>query len=129
MTTDLWMALAAVGWTWILIMVAATPRLLKSPRWALSARDQELRIDSLPLGRAERAAENMKENLPLFLGAVLIVHVAGAANGTSALGAQIFMLGRLVHYGVYLAGIPMIRTLSWAVSMAGIALVAAPLLS
>ena len=40
--------------------------------------------------RSERAYLNMLENLPVFAAIVLVVHSSGAANVTTALGAQIF---------------------------------------
>jgi uncharacterized MAPEG superfamily protein len=40
-------------------------------------------------------------------------------------GAHLFVWGRLVYVGVYLAGIPYLRTLVWLVSVIGIFRVAA----
>ncbi len=40
MTIDLWTLVAAVGLTWLLIIVAATPNLLASPAWSLGNREQ-----------------------------------------------------------------------------------------
>ena len=47
--------------------------------------------------RSERAHLNMLENLPVSAAIVLIVHSSGAANVTTALGAQIFFLGTCCH--------------------------------
>jgi uncharacterized MAPEG superfamily protein len=59
----------------------------------------------------------------LFAVAVIIVHLAGKADATSALGAQIFLGGRIAHAAVYIAGIPVVRTLAWTVAIAGLAMV------
>ena len=61
----------------------------------------------------------MLENLPLFIALVLIAQVSSHANAMTALGAQLFFWARLVYAVVYVAGIPWLRTLVWAVSMIG----------
>ena len=50
----------------------------------------------------------------------LVTTVAlGKQDATSALGAQLYFWARLVYVPVYAAGIPYLRTLVWAVSIAG----------
>jgi uncharacterized MAPEG superfamily protein len=122
MTTDLWMAVAAVGLTWILILAAATPKLLKNPAWALGPRDEDFELDSILLKRLQRTRDNMMENLPLFLGLVFVVHLAGRAGATTALGAQTFVAARLIHAALYIGGVPYLRTLAWCGSVFGLAL-------
>lgn len=74
-------------------------------------------------GRAKRAHANMVENLVLFAALVLIVHVAGKTNWLTQLGAQLFFWSRLAYAGIYVAGIPWLRTAAWAVSMAGLVMI------
>jgi len=74
-------------------------------------------------GRAERAHRNMLQSLVLFTAVVLVAHAAGRLNGTTALGAQLFFWARLAYAGVYLAGLPWIRTGVWGVSVLGLALI------
>jgi len=74
-------------------------------------------------GRAERAHRNMLQSLVLFTALVLVAHAAGRLNGTTALGAQLFFWARLAYAGVYLAGLPWIRTGVWGVSVLGLALI------
>lgn len=74
-------------------------------------------------GRAQRAHHNMLENLVLFAVLVIVAHMAGAANDTTILGAQIFFWGRVAYAVVYLVGIPWVRTGTWAVSMVGLILI------
>ncbi|HVI88269.1 MAG TPA: MAPEG family protein [Dongiaceae bacterium] len=74
-------------------------------------------------GRALRAHYNMLENLPLFIALILVAQVAGRSNSTTALGAELFFYARLVHAIIYLVGIPYLRTLVWAVSMAGLVMI------
>jgi len=74
-------------------------------------------------GRAERAHRNMLESLVLFAALVLVAQVAGKANATTALGAQLFFWARLVYAPVYLIGIPWLRTGVWTVSVIGLVLI------
>ena len=79
-------------------------------------------------GRAQRAHLNMLESLAVFAIVVLVAHVAGLANETTALGATLFFWGRVAYALIYLAGVPWLRTLAWLVSVAGILLVFSQLL-
>jgi uncharacterized MAPEG superfamily protein len=74
-------------------------------------------------GRAARAHRNMLENLVLFAALVLVAVVAGKTNGTTLLGAQIFLYARIVYALVYIAGVPWLRTGVWAVSVVGLAMI------
>ncbi|MEI7713890.1 MAG: MAPEG family protein [Rhodospirillales bacterium] len=74
-------------------------------------------------GRAARAHRNMLENLPLFAALVLIAHVAGRSDATSILGEHIFVWSRLVYAGVYIVGVPWLRSAVFAVSVSGMGMV------
>ena len=79
-------------------------------------------------GRAKRAHLNMIENLVLFAALVLIAAVGGKANAMTAMGAMIFFWARLGYAIVYLIGIPWLRTVLWAASVVGMAIIAWQLL-
>lgn len=64
----------------------------------------------------------------MFAVLVLVVHVAGRADETSARGAEVFFWARLAYAGAYMVGVPYLRTLIWAVSVVGMMLVASVLL-
>ena len=74
-------------------------------------------------GRAERAHRNMLQSLVLFTALVLVAQATGRLDGTTALGAQLFFWARLAYAGVYLAGLPWVRTGVWAVSVLGLLLI------
>lgn len=78
-------------------------------------------------GRAKRAHLNMIENMVLFTALVLIAVVGGKANATTAMGAMIFFWARLAHAIIYLAGLPWLRTVAWAVSVIGMVMIAVQL--
>ena len=54
---------------------------------------------------------------------VLVAHVAGKANATTALGAQIVFWGRVAQAGVYIGGFPWARTGAYALSVVGMVLI------
>jgi uncharacterized MAPEG superfamily protein len=73
--------------------------------------------------RAARAHRNMLENFVLFAALVLVAQVAGKANATTALGAQVFFWARLIYVPLFLAGIPWVRSATWTVSVIGLVLI------
>jgi len=60
--------------------------------------------------RAERAYLNAVETFAPFAALVLLVQVTGKADAMTAFWTQSFFWLRLIHAIVYLAGIPVIRT-------------------
>ena len=125
MTTDLTMLLMTAGLHWVLIMAGAMPRLAANGlRWGLGNREDGSEGHAPWVERAHRASVNLQENLILFAIVVLVVHVTGRANDESALGAQVFFWARVGHAVVYLAGIPVLRTVAWLVSLAGLLMTA-----
>jgi uncharacterized MAPEG superfamily protein len=79
-------------------------------------------------GRAARALANMQEALPVFLALALLNMVAGSAAAMAITGGWIFLVARLLYLPVYLAGIPVLRTLVWAAGWAGLVMMLIPLL-
>lgn len=75
------------------------------------------------IGRAKRAHMNMLENIAPFAALVLIAHVSGKADASTALGAQLFFWARLVHGVVYIAGLPWIRTAAYGASVVGMVMI------
>ena len=66
--------------------------------------------------RAKRAHYNAVENLTVFATLVLVAQAMGKADGAQVLlASQIYFWARVVHFLVYTAGIPWLRTLSFAV--------------
>lgn len=78
--------------------------------------------------RAQRAHVNMLESLVVFAIFVLVAVTTDRLNETTTLGAQIFFWGRVAYAIIYLAGVPWLRTLVWAVSMVGLLMILSALL-
>ena len=68
--------------------------------------------------RAKKAHYNAVENLVVFAAAVLALNAVGISNDTTVLACTVYFWARLVHYIVYTAGIPWLRTLSYAIGWA-----------
>lgn len=81
------------------------------------------------LSRLRRAHANMVENLVVFGVLVLAAEAAGQTNEWTALGAQVFFGGRVLHVVAYAGGLTPWRTVVYFVSLGGIGLVAAPLVA
>src|SRR6266567_5900798 len=60
--------------------------------------------------RADRTYINAVENFAPFAALVIVIHLAGKANATTAFWAMSFFWLRLAHALVYLFGIPYLRT-------------------
>lgn len=95
--------------------------------WAASARDEA----KPPLGgiggRLDRARANFLETFPLFAAAVLAAHLLQRHDHLTVLGAQLYFWARVAYVPLYAAGIPYLRSLAWAASIAGMTLVLAAL--
>jgi uncharacterized MAPEG superfamily protein len=127
------MELTMAAWTLVLafaqIMLFDIVRTRQyGSKWNVGARDGEMPPLSAMAGRLGRAQANLFETLPLFLGAVLIGHLAGRHTPMTALGAQIYFWSRLVYVPLYAFGTPVVRSLTWIVSIVGLGMVAAPIL-
>lgn len=80
------------------------------------------------VGRAQRAHRNLLESLLPFAALVLVAHAADVSNAYTVLGAQLFFYARLAYAAIYIAGIPWLRTVAWAVGLAGLLLILAQLI-
>jgi uncharacterized MAPEG superfamily protein len=129
MTTEL----TVLAWGCVLaivhIMAAAQVKTRQyGTRWNMSARDETL-PPALPLvGRLERAQANFLETFPLMIAAVLIVSAADLTNKWTAIGAWLWLGARAVYLPLYATGVPMVRSLAWVASLAGLVMVIWPAL-
>ncbi|MGK5078348.1 MAPEG family protein [Janthinobacterium sp. HLX7-2] len=71
-------------------------------------------------GRLQRAQSNLFETLPLFASAVLIAHVTAQESALTLYGAALYLAARVLYLPLYAFGVPVVRTLVWCVSIAGL---------
>ena len=123
MTTDL----ALLAWSAALCLVLAVPYTIGLTQLLglsiLAGNRENFPTVEGWIGRAKRAHMNMIENLLPFAALVLVAHVAGKADASTALGAQSFFWGRVVHAGAYVAGIAWVRTAGYAAGVVGMAII------
>jgi uncharacterized MAPEG superfamily protein len=78
--------------------------------------------------RAARALANLQEAMPVFLGLALMNLIVTPDATTAKTGALVFLVARALYVAIYIAGVPVVRTLLWAVSWAGLVMMLVPLL-
>lgn len=78
--------------------------------------------------RLNRAIRNLIEAIIIFAPVAVAVQLSGLNNDSSATGAYIFLIARIAHAIVYVAGIPYVRTTAWFAGVVGILMLASPLL-
>lgn len=96
--------------------------------WNVGARDEALPPPNAMTGRTARAQANFIETFPIAIVALIGVVVASKTSATTALGGWIWLGARVVYLPLYAAGIRVVRTLVWTVSVVGLAMVIWPLL-
>jgi uncharacterized MAPEG superfamily protein len=97
-------------------------------KWNVGARDAELPAPQPIVGRLARAQANFFETFPIMAAALLIVELADLGDRWTAIGALLWLAARLVYLPLYAAGVPVVRTIVFLVSVVGIAMVLRPAL-
>lgn len=130
MTTEL----TLLGWTLVLALVqialASTLRTMETGLgYNMSARDDDAPPPGKITARLQRAQKNLFETLPLFAAAVLTAHVAGRHSTDTVLACQLYLGARVLYVPLYAAGVPIVRTLVWAVSVVGLVMLVKAILA
>ncbi|MDE2473998.1 MAG: MAPEG family protein [Alphaproteobacteria bacterium] len=120
MTSELMYLVWSVALTFIIMLIAVMGAIADVGLPKLAGNREDVPRFGGWAGRATRAHLNMLESLVLFAILVLVAQAANIHNGNTLLGAELFFWGRVAHAIVYLAGIPWLRTLAWAVSVVGL---------
>lgn len=91
--------------------------------WNVGARDAKMPPPSPLAQRLQRAQANLYETLPLWIGALLGAALQGHLGWKTQTGAVLYAAARVIYLPLYAAGVPVVRTLVWLVSMVGLLLV------
>ena len=97
-------------------------------QWNVGARDEQLPPPNALTGRTIRAQNNFLESFPIAIVALIGVVVANRTSETTALGGWIWLGARVIYLPLYVAGIRVVRTIVYLVSMVGLCMVIWPLL-
>lgn len=92
--------------------------------YSVGPRDEDIRPKGVA-GRLDRAQRNFLETFPVFIAAVLMLHLLDREGGLSAAGALLYIGGRIVFLPLYAWGVPWLRTFAWNIATLGLALVMA----
>ncbi len=123
MKPELMLLVWAVALTLVQAVVAAQGAFAQVGLFTLAGNREGMREITGWGGRAARAHRNMLENLVLFAILVIVAVLMDKTNGTTLLGAQLFLWARVAYAVVYVAGIPWLRTAIWGVSVAGLVMI------
>lgn len=97
-------------------------------KWNVGARDEKLPEPSPVTGRAMRAQANFAETFPIAIVALVGVVLANRTSNLTAIGGWTWLAARVVYLPLYIAGVPVVRTLVYTIGMIGLVLVLYPLL-
>ena len=104
---------AFTGLIWVPIILN---RLGEMGAWkALKNPEPDVRPQAIWAYRLSHAHRNAVENLVVFAPLALAVHIAGLSNPVTALACLIFFIARVTHAVIYTFGIPLLRTIAFAI--------------
>ena len=121
MTYELWILIWAVVLGLVMTMLPPLAAAGRKGflRWAISSRDTP--FDKGVVGaRLERAFGNFLQTFAFFAVAVIALALTQKSGSISVLGAQLYLAARIVYIPLYAFNLIVLRTLAWAVSIAGI---------
>lgn len=108
-----------------LVSAVATGPALSAQRgfaYSAGARDNPQPLTGIP-ARIQRASANFNETFAFFAVAALVAHLTGRETPLAIWGGWIYVVARLVYWPLYVAGVPVIRSLVWLAAIAGIVMV------
>lgn len=113
LTLAYWCVLAAAGLPYLCAYLAKAGAF--GPRDNVTPREWMSKLSGWR-ARANAAQANSFEGLPFFIGAVVIAHQLGAAQGTIDTLAAVYIALRIVFIALYLRGANAARSAVWALA-------------
>ncbi len=97
-------------------------------KWNVGARDEALPPANEMTGRTTRAQANFAETFPIAIVALIGVVIAHRTSQWTAIGGWTWLAARAAYLPLYAAGVPLVRTIVYTISLIGLAMVIKPLL-
>jgi uncharacterized MAPEG superfamily protein len=110
----------------VMIMASANANLMAmGMAWGIGNRDEPATVTGWG-ARARRAYLNQLENLLIFAVFVVVAHLANVHSSLTVLGAQLFLIARLVYAVLYIGGVSVlgVRTAAYFVGLVGTLMIA-----
>jgi uncharacterized MAPEG superfamily protein len=130
------MEIRVLGWSVVFLLVHILVQALSLDlagdlgiKYLLGPRDEQRTSKSVVAGRLQRSLNNMLETYPAFVSLALALAVTGKTGGLGATGALVWIAARVVFTLFYVAGVPVLRTLAWFVSILGLVLMVVRLMT
>ena len=123
------LAWAAVLLVIYIVVATQAKNMQYGAKWNIGPRDDVVPPPNPVAGRLIRAQANFLETFPVAIVALLGVVLANKTSHSTALGGWIWLGARIVYLPLYGMGVPVVRTICWAVSIVGLAMVIWPLLA
>lgn len=124
-STEIWV----LGWSAVLVIAHILVQALSldlsgdlSTKYLLGPRDDQRVSKSVVAGRLIRSLNNMLETYPVFIGLALALAVTGKTGELGAVGAVMWIVARVAYTILYVTGVPVLRSIVWFVSIAGLVL-------
>jgi uncharacterized MAPEG superfamily protein len=111
-----------------LMLGAALGKTRRGMAWNMSSRDDPPPARTLHGERAQRAFHNFMETFPFFAAALVCAIATNRDGYLPELGAQLYFWARVAYLPIYIFAVPVIRSLVWFVSIAGIVLLVASII-
>jgi len=119
MPLELLMLALSVALLFVLIVIQAAAGAQAQGLDVMAGHRDDMKAPSAWQARTKRCVDNHREGLILFAPLILVAAHLGISNDLTVWGAQMFFYSRVAHAAVYLAGLPKIRPLVWAVGIIG----------
>lgn len=90
--------------------------------WGLGSRDAPQDFSAMQ-ERARRTVGNHIEGMLLFVPLAIVVSLSDLSTELSAIGAGLYLVGRVLYAPLYLMGVAYLRSAAWAVAITGTLLI------
>ncbi|PLR26616.1 hypothetical protein SGCZBJ_09785 [Caulobacter zeae] len=105
-----------------LLWASAAAQPQRGLKWNVGSREVPVVLTGMA-GRLERAFANFRETFAFFVAAVLVAYLGGRLGALTVAGTALYVGARAVYVFLYAFGVPVVRSLVWVASMAGLGLV------
>ena len=106
-----------------LVWATAVGSRQRSREWLAGPRDEDVPAYTGAAGRLDRAFRNFMETFPLFAAAVIAAYLAAKLGTLTLWGSGLYVAGRALYVPLYVAGVPVLRSLVWTVASVGLVMV------